>query len=381
MIPGDKACYPGTDVLVNKFNVRDADAAHAIEYKFASVRELELAVSPIEGKFDFDHLQAIHKHVFQDMYDWAGEVRKVDFAKRNKSTGFVNRFVPGIVMDLKVEDFNRFVADHNQLKAMTKPEFVKAITEVHTMLNELHPFREGNGRSTRIFLTQLAREAGFELDLGRIDKDRWNLASHKAQVQHHPREDGVRRLPEKMDMRQIFHESLQPTMAHAFAHEARQDAVRLYPGLKQAYARLDAIDEHAHRSLSGEAAKRVVDAEKARIGERLQAADEQSRKAGVSGKLHEEKTRLGGGRTSQPDGYEVVASVLADVLKQKGLSPAAYEKTMADATRRLNQMRDAGQPAPGFKDVDKASSRAPTRETQTRTVQPDKEQGGPSHER
>jgi hypothetical protein len=285
-------------------------------------------------------------------------------------------------MDLKIEDFNKFVADNNQLKGMTKPEFVKAITEVHTMLNELHPFREGNGRSTRIFLTQLAREAGFELNLEHIDKDRWNLASHKAQVQHHPKDEGVRLHPEKMDMRQIFHESLQPTMAHAFAHEARHDAIKLYPGLKQAYARLDAITEHTQqRGLPQEAATRVLDAEKARIGERLHAADEQARRSGVLGQLHEEKTRLGGGRNSQPDGYEVVASVLVDVLKQKGLSPAAIEKTMADANRRLNQMREAGLPAPGFKDVEKSVSRAPARETPNRTAQPGQERGGPTHER
>lgn len=381
MIPGDKAVYPGTTVLVNKFNIKDAEAAHAIEYKFASVRELELAVSPIEGKFDFDHLQAIHKHVFQDMYDWAGEVRTVDFAKRNRTTGYVNRFVPGIVMDLKVEDFNKFIADHNQLKEMTKPEFVKAITEVHTMINELHPFREGNGRSTRIFLAHLAREAGFELNLEHVDKDRWNLASHTAQVQHHPREPGVRREPDKSEMHKIFAESLEPTMAHAFAHEARPDAVRVYPALKQAYARLDAISEHAQKSLPASAATRVIETEKARISERLQAADEQARKTGTLDKLHDEKTRLGGGRTSQPDGYEVVASVLVDVLKQKGLSPAAIEKTMADANRRLNEMRDAGVPAPGFKGAEKAPGRTPGREPPNKTAEPKQEKGGPSYER
>lgn len=381
MIPGDKAVYPGTDVLVNKFNVKDAEAARAIEYKFASVRELELAVSPIEGKFDFEHLQAIHRHVFQDMYDWAGQVRNVDFAKRNRTTGFVNKFVPGIVMDLKIEDFNRFIADHNQLKDMTKPEFVKAMTEVHTMLNEMHPFREGNGRSTRIFLTQLAREAGFELNLEHVDKDRWNLASHKAQVQHHPREPDRRYAPDKSEMQKIFQESLEPTMAHAFAHEARQDVVRLYPALKQAYARLDAISEHAQKSLPAAAATRVVEAEKARISERLHAADEQARKTGTLDRLHDEKTRLGGGRTSQPDGYEVVASVLVDVLKQKGLSPAAIEKTMADANRRLNEMREAGVPAPGFKDIEKAATRTVAREAPSRAAEPKQEKGGPSFER
>lgn len=381
MIPGDKACYPGTDVLVNKFDVRDVDAARAIEYKFASVRELELAVSPIKGKFDFEHLQAIHEHVFQDMYEWAGQTRKVDFAKRNKQTGMVNRFVPEFVMDVKVEDFNKYVADNNQLKNLTKPEFVKAITEVHSMLNELHPFREGNGRSTRIFLTQLAQEAGYDLNLEKIDKDRWNLASHRAQVQHDPKNPDNRLQPNRMDMRSIFHESLRPSLAHVFEHETRENAVKMYPGLKPAFERLDAIGKHAAASLNPEAAARVVDAEKARIGAKLYATGELERKDGMAGRLQDEKTKLGGGRTDQPDGYEVVASVLVDVLKQKGLSPAAIEKTMANANQRLNRMREAGVAAPGFKDVEKPVSRDASRDALTRSVQPGQEKNGPAIER
>lgn len=351
MIPGDKACYPGTDVLVNKFDVKDGDAARAIEYKFASVRELELAVSPIKGNFDFEHLQNIHEHVFQDMYEWAGQNRKVDFAKRNKHTGMVNRFVPEFVMDVKIEDFNKFIAENNQLKNLTKPEFVKAITEVHTMLNELHPFREGNGRSTRIFLTQLANEAGYDLNLENVDKDRWNLASHKAQVQHHPKEPDVRMHPNKMEMRQIFHESLQPSLAHVFEHETRDNAMRMYPGLKPAFARLDAISKHAEASLNPESAARLIEAERSRITAKLSQTGQLGRNEALRDKLQDEKVKLGGGRPGQPDGYEVVASVLVDVLKQKGLSPSAIEKTMADANRRLNKMRDAGVPAPGFKET------------------------------
>lgn len=213
MIPGDKVYYPGTDVLINKYDIRDAKAATTAEYKFASARELQLRENPIRGKFDLAHLQSIHKHVFQDMYEWAGQLREVDFAKRHKDTGFVSRFTPVDDMAAKSEELAKFIEKNNQLKGLSKLDFVKTITEVHSKLNELHPFREGNGRSARVFLTQLAREAGYEFDITKIDKDRWNLASHKAMMQYHPKDAGVQRTPSVMDMRQIFHEACKPIVA------------------------------------------------------------------------------------------------------------------------------------------------------------------------
>ncbi|HYD60562.1 MAG TPA: Fic family protein [Noviherbaspirillum sp.] len=269
MIPGDKAYYPGTDILINKFDIRDAAKLRSVEYKFAAAREIELRMRPIEGKFDFDHLKAIHKRLLGDVYEWAGKIREIDFAKPNRETGMKSKFMPAVVIDLKAEEFNKFVADRNQLKGLTKAEFVKAITEVHTKLNELHPFREGNGRSTRVFLTQLAKEAGFELDLSKIDRDRWNLASHRAMTQYDMHDESKRLVANQSDMRQIFHEAITPTLAHAFTVEKRADAVRFHPALDQAFARLDAIERFA-KGLPGGDASRLVDAERTRITAKLQ---------------------------------------------------------------------------------------------------------------
>lgn len=76
-------CYPDSDVLINELDIRDADKLSMVERKLTSLRLLELMNSPIEGKFDFKHLQAIHAYIFQDVYDWAGKVRTVDIAKGN----------------------------------------------------------------------------------------------------------------------------------------------------------------------------------------------------------------------------------------------------------------------------------------------------------
>ena len=76
-------CYPDSDVLINKLDIRELDKLHTFERKLTMLRLLELMDKPISGKFDFKHLQAIHRYIFQDVYDWAGKVRTVDIAKGN----------------------------------------------------------------------------------------------------------------------------------------------------------------------------------------------------------------------------------------------------------------------------------------------------------
>ena len=78
-----KYCYPNSDVLVNKLDIRDPNKLQIFERKLTMRRLLELIDKPIEGKFDFKHLQAIHAYIFQDVYDWAGKIRTVDIAKGN----------------------------------------------------------------------------------------------------------------------------------------------------------------------------------------------------------------------------------------------------------------------------------------------------------
>ena len=78
-----KYCYPDSDVLVNKLDIRDPNKLQIFERKLTMLRLLELIDKPIEGKFDLKHLQAIHAYIFQDVYDWAGKIRTVDIAKGN----------------------------------------------------------------------------------------------------------------------------------------------------------------------------------------------------------------------------------------------------------------------------------------------------------
>lgn len=76
-------CYPGSDVLINKLGIKDQEKLSAFEKKLTMARLLELIDNPIAGNFDLKHLKNIHRYIFQDIYEWAGEIRKVDIAKGN----------------------------------------------------------------------------------------------------------------------------------------------------------------------------------------------------------------------------------------------------------------------------------------------------------
>lgn len=76
-------CYPNSDVLINKLNIHDSDKLREAERKLTMLRLMDLLEKPVTGKFDFEHLQNIHKYIFQDIYSWAGKIRTVDIAKSN----------------------------------------------------------------------------------------------------------------------------------------------------------------------------------------------------------------------------------------------------------------------------------------------------------
>lgn len=76
-------CYPNSDVLVNKLNIRNIDRLHEAERRITMFRLDDLLNNPIKENFDLKHLQSIHEYLFQDIYEWAGKIRIVDIAKSN----------------------------------------------------------------------------------------------------------------------------------------------------------------------------------------------------------------------------------------------------------------------------------------------------------
>jgi len=128
------------------------------------LRLLELIDKPIRGKFDLKHLRAIHKYIFQDVYEWAGEIRKVDIAKGNMfcNVRFLSSQAAEIFGKLKEEDY---------LQGLEEEDFIRQMAYYFSEINALHPFREGNGRSQREFIRCLALHNGYVVNFANASKE------------------------------------------------------------------------------------------------------------------------------------------------------------------------------------------------------------------
>lgn len=144
-------CYPGSDVLKNKMGIRDQDALRRMERRLTMLRILELVEAPLPGDFDFRHLKAIHRYIFQDVYDWAGEIRTVDIAKGNM-------FCNALFIESQAAEIFRKLK--NDLQSPGGEGLTRCLAYHFSEINALHPFREGNGRCQREFIRALALQAG-----------------------------------------------------------------------------------------------------------------------------------------------------------------------------------------------------------------------------
>ncbi|MFI5736165.1 Fic/DOC family protein [Kribbella sp. NPDC051587] len=147
-------------MLANKLGARTQHDLDAAEHDFAEFRALELLAKPIRPSFDEDHLRAIHRYLFQDVYEWAGEPRTVNTSKPDDPAAFF----PRQLFDTGVPAVFGQIAERNFRPDMPQDEFVNKLTRTYDELNHLHLFREGNGRTQRIFLNQLAARSGYAID-------------------------------------------------------------------------------------------------------------------------------------------------------------------------------------------------------------------------
>ena len=161
----DTYCYPGTDVLRNKAEITNAEDLDAYEGELSTLRSIEILENPIAGQFDLAHLQRIHLALFQDVYDWAGKIRTVDISRGNSRFANV-RFIESAANDI----FNK-LARENWLKGLDSNSLSKRLAHYLSEINALHPFREGNGRVQRIFISLLSQSAGHQLDYSGLEQD------------------------------------------------------------------------------------------------------------------------------------------------------------------------------------------------------------------
>lgn len=154
--------------LENRLNITDsADLAREeriSKKKAAQLFDNKLLNSFLAGKFDT--LQAIHKYMFEDVFDFAGEIRTVNLAKGNF------RFAPLIYLQAALDNIDK----------MPQSTF-NEIIEKYVEMNIAHPFREGNGRSTRIWLDHILKnEIGKVVDWSKVDKEYYLLAMERSPI-------------------------------------------------------------------------------------------------------------------------------------------------------------------------------------------------------
>jgi cell filamentation protein len=172
----DPYIYPGTRVLKNKADIRDTEAFKCYEYERSKFRLEELREKPLPGNFDLAHLQAIHQYIFQDVYEWAGQVRTINIMKGDTA------FALAPYIENEGRKLSAALLEEWHLQGLDKAPFVERLAHYYAEWNVLHPFRESNGRATREFLSQLARAAGYELDQTRIENDnsQWHHAAERS---------------------------------------------------------------------------------------------------------------------------------------------------------------------------------------------------------
>lgn len=167
-------CYSGTTVLINKLDIRNQSELDKAEKQITLLRAIQAEQNMILEKPNFQFFKDIHKFLFDDIYEWAGLVRTINISK--KGTIFCDASQIEEIGKLKFERLKK----QNYLKELEKEQFIDEISDLYNELNILHPFREGNGRTLRLFITLLIRNAGFDIDFSKCDPDIIMLATINA---------------------------------------------------------------------------------------------------------------------------------------------------------------------------------------------------------
>jgi cell filamentation protein len=156
----DPYVYKGTDCLKNRLGLRDVERLEAFELEMSSLRAEEDLPN---GHLGPAHYKRIHRHLFHDVYAWAGQYRKVRTGKGG------NWFCYPEYIASEMNKLFHKIEKSNFLQGTNESDFLGALAAFLAELNAIHPFRDGNGRTQLAFAHLLAAHASWPIDLGLID--------------------------------------------------------------------------------------------------------------------------------------------------------------------------------------------------------------------
>ena len=158
-------CYPDSNVLKNKLNIKDNKLLKTAEEEITLIKQMELLKNPIKGNFLKAHLMNIHKFIFEDIYSFAGKIRREQISKTD------TLFYPPNLIDRELDKVFVKIKEKNMLKETDEEKIFDNLAYVMAELNIIHPFREGNGRSVREFIRLMAKRMGYDLNWGNVDRE------------------------------------------------------------------------------------------------------------------------------------------------------------------------------------------------------------------
>ena len=169
-------CYKNSNVLINKLDIHNEKVLQKFEAKITAAKLLALRKKGIIGNFDTQHLIDIHTYLFEDIYPFAGKFRNENIAKD------VFRFAEFEYIEPELERLLNELKSENYLEGLSKKDLTQRLAYYLSELNVLHPFREGNGRTIREFIRELALKNGYVLNLSNVSPSDFLKASIKSIV-------------------------------------------------------------------------------------------------------------------------------------------------------------------------------------------------------
>jgi cell filamentation protein len=207
--------YPGTDTLKNRLGATTEDELDRLSARFVAYRsyQIEIGEGP-RGRFDAAYLKALHGFLFQDVFEWAGRTRdeRVQLADGTVASEPVMRkvggqpFLAGGRIARALERIAARIEEANFLRGLEPEGFAVCAADVMAAINGVHCFREGNGRAQRVFMRELTKSAGHDLDFSVISRERMIQASVAANEGRRP---GM--------MRRLFKDAVMPARRAALA--------------------------------------------------------------------------------------------------------------------------------------------------------------------